>query len=53
MSNVSNLKNSFIVMYSGVLGLGYDFDVVLRGAKFLDKKVNVTFVIRGSWRIGS
>jgi glycosyltransferase involved in cell wall biosynthesis len=45
---VSDSKSTFTIMYSGVLGLGYDFDVVLRCAKLLDKKVNVTFIIRGS-----
>jgi len=48
MSIIIDLKNSFTVMYSGVLGIGYDFDVVLRAAKILNKNFNVTFVIRGS-----
>ena len=48
MSIIIDLKNSFTVMYSGTLGLGYDFDVVLRAAKILNKNFNVTFVIRGS-----
>lgn len=36
----------FVVMYSGVLGFGYDFDVVLKAASLLSKK-DVVFVIRG------
>jgi len=42
-----NLKDQFVVMYSGVLGLGYDFDVVFEAARFLDKTEDVVFVIRG------
>jgi colanic acid biosynthesis glycosyl transferase WcaI len=34
-------------MYSGVLGFGYDFDVVLEAARFLDKNDDIVFVIRG------
>ena len=34
-------------MYSGVLGLGYDFDVVLEAARLLDKNNDIVFVIRG------
>ena len=41
------LKNQFTVMYSGVLGLGYDFDVVLEAAQFLNKNDDIIFVIRG------
>ena len=37
----------FVVMYSGVLGLGYDFDVVLKAASLLSKSEDVVFVIRG------
>ena len=40
-------KGRFIVMYSGVLGLGYDFDIVLEGAKYLKSNANIIFVIRG------
>lgn len=40
-------KDRFIVMYSGVLGLGYDFDVVLEAARFLDKNDDIIFIIRG------
>ena len=48
MIDIRDLRNRFIVMYSGVLGLGYDFDIVLQTAKFLDKKLNITLVIRGN-----
>jgi glycosyltransferase involved in cell wall biosynthesis len=40
-------KGRFVVMYSGVLGLGYDFDVVLEAAKILRENDDVIFVIRG------
>lgn len=40
-------KSRFVVMYSGVLGLGYDFDVVLEAAKILRENDDVIFVIRG------
>ncbi|XES76069.1 MAG: glycosyltransferase family 4 protein [Candidatus Bathyarchaeia archaeon] len=39
--------NRFIVMYSGVLGLGYDFDIILRSAQILRNKKNIVFIIRG------
>jgi colanic acid biosynthesis glycosyl transferase WcaI len=42
-----NSKGRFVVMYSGVLGLGYDFDVVLEAARFLSQNDDVVFVIRG------
>lgn len=44
--NVNN-KHRFVVMYSGVLGSGYDFDVVLEAAGLLARNENVVFVIRG------
>lgn len=37
----------FIVMYSGVLGVGYDFDAVLEAASLLSKYEDIVFVIRG------
>ena len=47
-SNISEpSKDHFVVMYSGVLGLGYDFDVVLEAARLLDKNDDIVFVIRG------
>ena len=43
----SDRKGRFAVMYSGVLGLGYDFDIVLDAASFLKKEKDITFIIRG------
>jgi glycosyltransferase involved in cell wall biosynthesis len=40
-------NDRFTVMYSGVLGLGYDFDVVLDAAQLLAEYADVVFVIRG------
>ena len=37
----------FTVMYSGVLGLGYDFEVLLNAAQLLKENDGITFVIRG------
>ena len=37
----------FTVMYSGVLGLGYDFDVMLEAARVLRDNKSIRFVIRG------
>jgi glycosyltransferase involved in cell wall biosynthesis len=42
-----NSKGRFVVMYSGVLGLGYDFDVVLEAARFLSRNDDIIFIIRG------
>jgi glycosyltransferase involved in cell wall biosynthesis len=47
LNSVKNSKNQFTVMYSGVLGLGYDFDVVLEAARFLSQNGDIVFVIRG------
>lgn len=47
LNSGKNSKNKFTVMYSGVLGLGYDFDVVLEAAQFLAEKEEIVFVIRG------
>jgi glycosyltransferase involved in cell wall biosynthesis len=46
-------KDQFVFMYSGVLGLGYDFDVVLRAAEILNESKNVIFVIRGVGELAS
>ena len=46
-------KGQFVVMYSGVLGLGYDFDVVLEAARILAKDDDIVFVIRGVGELGS
>jgi glycosyltransferase involved in cell wall biosynthesis len=40
-------KGRFVVMYSGVLGLGYDFDVVLEAARILRDNEDIVFLIRG------
>jgi len=37
----------FIVMYSGILGVGYDFNCVLKAAKKLEDYKSIKFVIRG------
>lgn len=42
-----NDKNKFVVMYSGKLGVAYDFDVVLEAAKKLENYKNIIFIIRG------
>jgi glycosyltransferase involved in cell wall biosynthesis len=42
-----NSKDQFVVMYSGNLGLGYDFDVVFEAARLLDKNDDIIFIIRG------
>ena len=47
LSTVRRLKDKFTVMYSGVLGLGYDFEVVLEAARLLSKNEDVVFIIRG------
>jgi len=43
----SEERNQFVVMYSGILGLGYDFDVVLKAASILMENRDVVFVVRG------
>jgi colanic acid biosynthesis glycosyl transferase WcaI len=47
LNSDENSKDKFTVMYSGVLGLGYDFDVVLEAARFLSNNKDVVLVIRG------
>jgi len=42
-----NDTKRFIAMYSGVLGVGYDFETVLKAAETLSHYENVTFLIRG------
>jgi glycosyltransferase involved in cell wall biosynthesis len=39
-------KPEKIVMYSGILGQGYDFDIILESAKLLESR-KIQFVIRG------
>ena len=48
-----NVKERFVVMYSGVLGLGYDFDVVLGAASLLAEYQDVVFVVRGVGELAS
>lgn len=43
----------FTVMYSGVLGVGYDFDVILDAARILEKMKEIVFVIRGVGELAS
>jgi glycosyltransferase involved in cell wall biosynthesis len=40
-------KDRFIVLYSGILGLGYDFNVVLHAANLLKENKDIMFIIRG------
>lgn len=42
-----NSNERFVVMYSGILGFGYDFDIVLDTARLLAENKDVLFVIRG------
>jgi len=43
----SSYGGSFVVMYSGLLGVAYDFDVVLDAARRLSSFNDILFVIRG------
>lgn len=47
LSTKRDSKGTFIAMYSGVLGLGYDFNVVLEAARLLNKNEDIAFMIRG------
>jgi len=40
-------KSPFLVMYSGVLGVGYDFETVLKAAGSLSEYEDIVFLIRG------
>jgi len=40
-------KDRFVVMYSGVLGLGYDFDIVLDATRHLAEYEDIVLFIRG------
>ncbi len=40
-------KSRFVVMYSGVLGVGYDFETVLKAAASLSEYEDIFFLIRG------
>lgn len=46
-------KNSFVVMYSGALSLGYDFEVVLGAASILKENEDIVFVVRGVGELAS
>lgn len=41
------LQGKFVVMYSGILGPAYDFNVILEAAKILESYKDIVFVIRG------
>jgi glycosyltransferase involved in cell wall biosynthesis len=43
----NNKKSRFVVMYSGVLGVGYDFETVLKAAGSLSQYEDIVFFIRG------
>lgn len=45
--SISNKRDDFIVMYSGVLGPAYDFRNVLMAAKLLSDYKEIRFYIRG------
>jgi glycosyltransferase involved in cell wall biosynthesis len=47
-SSAQDKKDRFVVMYSGVLGLGYDFSIVLDAASLLKKNENIVLIIRGA-----
>jgi glycosyltransferase involved in cell wall biosynthesis len=48
LKKFKNSKKQFIVMYSGILGLGYDFNIVLDAANILKSYENIFFIIRGN-----
>ncbi len=48
-----DMDRRFTIMYSGVLGVGYDFDVILDAARILAKKDDIVFVIRGVGELAS
>lgn len=45
--NNRHSSSQFTIMYSGVLGLGYDFDVMIEAARLLKDNTSIKFVIRG------
>jgi glycosyltransferase involved in cell wall biosynthesis len=58
LNTIGNSKDEFVVMYSGVLGLGYDFNVILNGARFFEQIStaeidDVVFIIRGVGEMAS
>ena len=46
-------KGRFVVMYSGVLGVGYDFETVLKAAGSLSEYDDIVFLIRGIGELAS
>ena len=40
-------NNKFVVMYSGIFGPTYDFDILLKAAKLLEHLPDILFIIRG------
>jgi glycosyltransferase involved in cell wall biosynthesis len=44
----SNQNPHFLAVYSGVLGIGYDFNVVLEAARSLSENKEIAFLIRGT-----
>ncbi len=40
-------NDKFVVMYSGIFGPTYDFDILLKAAKLLEHLPDILFVIRG------
>ncbi|HLE75269.1 MAG TPA: glycosyltransferase family 4 protein [Candidatus Bathyarchaeia archaeon] len=46
-------KSRFVIMYSGILGVGYDFNIVLKAARALTKYKDIIFVIRGVGELAS
>jgi glycosyltransferase involved in cell wall biosynthesis len=53
LSDARKPEDKFVVMYSGILGLGYDFDVILEAAKALHGSGRVVFVVRGVGELAS
>lgn len=45
--NYAGKNGIFKVMYSGILGHGYDFEIIFNAAKILIHNKNIHFVIRG------
>ena len=41
-------KNRFIIVYSGILGVGYDFEIVIQSAQILEENQEIQFLIRGT-----
>jgi glycosyltransferase involved in cell wall biosynthesis len=44
----SNRNPKFLAVYSGVLGIGYDFNAVLEAARSLTDRKDIVFLIRGT-----